>query len=453
MFRVLIAGGGVAAVEGLLAVRHMLGARVGIEVMAPNREFVYRPLAVAEPFGLGKAHRLSLAEIAGDRRASLRQARLTAVDPERRVALTDQGEEIGYEALLIAIGTRSVTQLEGALHYGGPDANRAYSDLLAAIEEGEIRRLTFAVPVKARWALPLYELALLTAQHAKTRGIAPLELTIVTPETRPLQIFGGWAVEAIERLLAEARIRVRASSAPSSIGRDGLVTANGETVPSDRVVTLPRLEVSPLPGIPQGPDGFIGTNLHMRVDGIDRVFAAGDATWFPVKQGGVAAQQADVAATSIAACLDPDRQAGVFRPVIRGALLTGSSPQYLRAEAGDGVSESSSASHPLWWPPSKIAARYLSPYLAHRGEFDDPPPLEDLPSLAGADERSAGEDHQEALDLAMTMAEVDFHWHDYAGALRWLDVVEQLNLALPTAQAALRDRCRQELRRRQPQEA
>ena len=59
-FRVLIAGGGVAGLEGLLALRHLVGVRARIEVLAPEREFTYRQLAVAEPFSAGEVARFDL---------------------------------------------------------------------------------------------------------------------------------------------------------------------------------------------------------------------------------------------------------------------------------------------------------------------------------------------------------------------------------------------------------
>ncbi|HET8593295.1 MAG TPA: FAD-dependent oxidoreductase [Solirubrobacterales bacterium] len=446
IIKVLIAGGGVAGVEGMLALRHMLGARVEIEMLASKPDFVYRPLAVAEPFGLGDPYRLRLDEVAEDRRARFRLGSLASIDAGARLALTDTGEEIGYDALLIAVGARPVGDMPGALVYGGLEANQEYRDLLDAIEAGEVGRVVYAVRPLVRWALPLYELALLTAHHASSRGVSSLELTLVTPEARPLEMFGPRASDSIERLLADAEIEVRTTSAPSAVEAGELALASGARLAADRVVTLPRLEVPPLPGVPQGPDGFIGTDLQMRVEGLSRVYAAGDATWFPAKQGGIAAQQADVAATAIVSLADPSRPPAAFRPVLRGALLTGAAPRYLRAEVGDRARSSASGASPLWWPPSKIAARYLAPYLAHRGEIDEPPPLDDVPPLHGEDELVSAADHQETLELSLAMAEADARWHDYEGALRWLNLAEQLNLTLPPSHVALRERCEQELR-------
>jgi sulfide:quinone oxidoreductase len=52
-------------------------------------------------------------------------------------------------------------------------------------------------------------------------------------------------------------------------------------------------------------------------------------TQFPLKQGGIATQQADVAAASIAAHAGADIEPHPFRPVLRGLLLTGMTPRYL----------------------------------------------------------------------------------------------------------------------------
>jgi sulfide:quinone oxidoreductase len=94
-------------------------------------------------------------------------------------------------------------------------------------------------------------------------------------------------------------------------------------------------------------------------------------TDFPIKQGGLAAQQADAAAELIAAQAGVPVDPNPFRPVLRGLLLTGGEPSYLRAEIAGGGGETSIAdSEPLWWPPGKIAGRYLAPHLATIGKLE-----------------------------------------------------------------------------------
>jgi sulfide:quinone oxidoreductase len=100
------------------------------------------------------------------------------------------------------------------------------------------------------------------------------------------------------------------------------------------------------------------------------VYAVGDATAFPIKQGGLACQQADAVAESIATAAGAPVQPTRFRPVLRGKLMTGGRDRFLRygLAGGQGVGEVSM--QPLWWPPSKVAGRYLAPYLLDRDEPD-----------------------------------------------------------------------------------
>jgi sulfide:quinone oxidoreductase len=133
----------------------------------------------------------------------------------------------------------------------------------------------------------------------------------------------------------------------------------------DRVVTEPRL-IGPRPrGVPCGEHGFIDTDAHGRVAGLDGVFAAGDATAFPIKQGGLAAQQADAVAEAIAASVGAEVEPQPFRPILRGILLTGGPARYLRADISGGAGDDSTISgDALWWPPDKVSGRYLAPYLS-----------------------------------------------------------------------------------------
>jgi len=101
------------------------------------------------------------------------------------------------------------------------------------------------------------------------------------------------------------------------------------------------------------------------------VFAIGDATTFPIKQGGVASQEADVVAALIARAAGHDVPVPRARPVLRTVMLTGAEPLYLSATIAGGESVASRASrHCPWWPPHKIAARHLAPYLADRAAVD-----------------------------------------------------------------------------------
>jgi sulfide:quinone oxidoreductase len=437
-FRVVIAGGGVAALEAALALRDLLGHRAELELVAPTDEFVLRPLAVAEPFGLAEAPRIPLAEVSRD--LGVRHARdaLRGIDPEKRVARMESGVEIPYDALLIAIGAVAGVALPGALTYrGGPD-NAELDALLRATEAGEVTRVAFVVPPSVQWPLPIYELALLSASRLRTRGLERAGLLLVTHEAEPLALFGRRASDSVRDLLATAGVELITGISAASVEEDGLLLTGGGTVPAEAVVAGPHLTVPAMAGVPQGPDGFIGTDLNMRVEGVPRVYAAGDSTWFPIKQGGVAAQQAEVAASTIASLIEPAVEARRFRPTLRGVLFTGGAPRYLRTEVGRRDVSSAASSAPLWWPPGKVAGRHLASYL--EGHPGVSPPLEDLEPLHGEDYDQAEDDQRSALELALAAADADARWHDYRAALRWLEVAQELNLALPAEYAEKRER-------------
>jgi sulfide:quinone oxidoreductase len=363
-FRVLIAGGGVAALEAMIALRHLAEERVDLTLLAPDSVFTYRPLAVAEPFGLGEVERFPLANLAAGCGATFEQAGLSLVFPDERKAHTTRGRAFEYEALLLAFGVRLHDALPGAVTFGGPDDMRAVEQLLGDLEEGLVRRVVFAVPSAVGWTLPLYELALLTAERA-AESDRSVEVTLVTPEEQPLAAFGTEASETIRSLLTERGIELRTGAHPRSFADSQLQIVSGPPVVADRVLTLPRLEGRRIKGVPHDTDGFIPTDAHGRVEGTARLYAAGDVTTFPIKQGGIAAQQADAAAETIAAETGAEMTPAPFRPVLRGLVLTGGRPAYLRAElAGGRGSASAAVGEPLWWPAGKIAARYLGPYLA-----------------------------------------------------------------------------------------
>jgi sulfide:quinone oxidoreductase len=146
---------------------------------------------------------------------------------------------------------------------------------------------------------------------------------------------------------------------------------------SDYVVTLPLLSGPRVTGIPTTePHGFIPVDEYARVEGLTGVYAAGDAVDFPVKQGGLAAQQADTAAAHIAATCGAAVEPVPFTPVLRGMLFTGGEPLYMRSDVPGADPTIPGAWYPLWWPPTKVAGRYLPPYLFERvgeDEISGPP--------------------------------------------------------------------------------
>lgn len=152
------------------------------------------------------------------------------------------------------------------------------------------------------------------------------------------------------------------------------LTPDGTSRPADRVVTIPQLAGPALPGVPHDADGFVPIDRHGAVMGVADLYAAGDATDTPVKQGGLATQQADAVAELIAARVGVPIRPSPFEPVLHGMLLTGEKPQYLEAARRGRQAAGRSASIPLWWPPTKVAGRYIAPLLAASLPSALPPP-------------------------------------------------------------------------------
>jgi sulfide:quinone oxidoreductase len=368
-FKVLIAGGGVAALEAALALRDLAGDRVGIEMLAPSPEFVYRPMAVREPFAYGPAQRYPLADIAREADVTLREEGFAWVDAPARTAHTDAGAALSYDALLLALGARIQTRYPHAHTVDDRHLDDIMHGLLQDVEAGYVTRLAFVVPGRMGWQLPIYELAMMTVARAYEAG-STLSATIVTPEDAPLAIFGIGASQAVAALLRESSIRVITSAYVEVPQWDTVIVNPGDRrLEVDRVVALPELFGPAVRGLPVAEHGFIPIDSHGKVRDVERVYAAGDATDFAIKHGGIAAQQADVAAEAIAALAGVPLQPRPFTPTIYGMLLTGGRPRYLRARITGGHGFSSEISkEPIWAPPRKIAARYLAPFLERLDE-------------------------------------------------------------------------------------
>jgi sulfide:quinone oxidoreductase len=373
--RVLVAGAGVAGLETALALRALAPSLASVELLAPEREFVYRPLAVAEPFRVGEARRFPLERLVAAAGARLRQGTLSELDWKQKRVLLCDGSVLEYGVLVLALGAQALEAIPGALTFRGHQDGQALEALLERATGGELKQIAFALPAGSTWPLPLYELALLTAAYLADHLTRGVEVVLVTPEQRPLQAFGRAASDAIEQLLAIRGIRLETSTVATRWHGGQLELDNGSQIAADAAVALPRLQGTPIAGLPQDEHGFVATDEFGWVLGLTDVYAAGDLTQSSIKQGGIAAQQADAVASAIASDLGAHTRPREFRPVLRGLLLTGGPPRFLRE--GSDQDPAQVSTQPLWWPPAKIVGRYLSPFLADqlglKTDYPEPP--------------------------------------------------------------------------------
>lgn len=461
--RVVIAGGGVAALEVLLALRTLAPNRVAVTLLTPEREFLYRPVTVAEAFERGEARAYGLDEIAVDQGdAEVICDALEAVDTDAKAVLTRSGKRVSYDVLVVATGAIPREPLPGALTFRGRADVPALRAVLDDLVDGRARSVALVLAAERMWPLPIYELALMTAAYVRQHGAATAKIWLVTPEQEPLELFGTQASGTVRELLEARGIRLQTASLPSSVAARSLRLAGGAAIPVDRVVTLPVLEGPNLAGVPHDAHGFIPVDDHGRVRGLADVYAAGDVTSFPLKQGGLAAQQADAVAEAIAARAGASISPAPFKPVLRGLLLTGGPPLYLRSEPQrlpreatvaidarparqEWPEASAAAGQALWWPPAKIAGRYLAPYLATaRPQPLGAEPLVDRTAVPGRP--MADDDFEDALQLALLLADCDARWGDYSSALNALDAAEALQGTLPPEYEAKRRKWHREQR-------
>jgi sulfide:quinone oxidoreductase len=365
-FQVVICGGGVAAVEGLLRLRALAGDLARVSLVAPNDEFVYRPIAVREAAGFGWGRRYPLWDVARDGGAEWVKDTVVSVDPGARRVHTSQGRELSYHALLVAVGARQVSDHDHALTFRDAEAERVYEHVVEDVLRGRAGSVAFLLPEGPVHPLPIYELALMTAERARG-AVEGIELSLVTPEPFPLAAFGGAAGAVVGGRLRASGVEIYAG-ASAFVPEPGrlLIQPQGADLSVDRIVAMPRLTGPGLPGLAAHGHGFIPIDAHCAVPGTGgRVFAAGDATAFPVKHGGLASQQSDTAAAVIARLAGVGIDPAPFSPLIRGKLLTGGRPLYLSARlVGSQGFESDVSETPPWPVDDKIVAAELGPYLA-----------------------------------------------------------------------------------------
>ena len=361
---VVIAGGGVAALETALALHELAGDRVKLTLLAPTPDFVYRPMAVLEPFVHRPPRQLPLTQFAAELNATLVQDTVAAVDCERRVVHTAAQRELAYDALVIAVGARAGDVLGDAVAIDVSRMGESLHGLIEEIDSGSLRSLAFVAP-RPTWPLPVYEVALLVREHAREENV-DLAVTIITAEPSPLAVFGESVSAGVAAILADADIQMIVGARVESSSGELIVHPGEQQLRFDRVVAVPQLVGPAITGLPADADGFLPITSRCEVSGTECVYAAGDATDFPVKYGAIAAQQADAAAAAIAAAAGAATVPTPFDGVVHGFLMRGRKQPRLYFTAcieGGLARDSRTSDTPTWSHEAKIAAQYLGRYL------------------------------------------------------------------------------------------
>jgi sulfide:quinone oxidoreductase len=372
---VVVVGGGFAAAELLLALRALAEDRVTLELIAPSPRLIFKPAATGHPFGASTVEEYDLRELAEEVGAAYRADAAEAVAPRARRVRLASGAVAAYDELVLATGARATSAIAGATTYRDHRDSSRIAQLLGDLRAGRVRDMVFAAPAGVAWTLPLYELALLTAREIDEHGLFAT-VAVVTPEAAPLQVFGSEVSADVRVLLSDHLVHLVPSARPRRVARSGLELSDGGVVPGDRVVAVPRLTGRQLSGVPGDWSGFVATDETGRVESLSHVFAAGDMTHFPVKQGGIATQQADVIAAELARRVGVDSPRTSVRYVLRTQLLGAGGPLFVQVELdARGRLVTRDDRPPIgaeapWWPAAKLFGRHLSPWMAGRARSD-----------------------------------------------------------------------------------
>jgi sulfide:quinone oxidoreductase len=373
--RVLVAGGGFAALELLAALAAHASGRVTTTLVAPQSRAAYRPASVGAPFGAAVVRDIDVARVAADHGGTLRVDAVEAVRPAVREVRLASGGTLSYDALVLAAGARRRTALPGALTFRDEQDAPLVRGVLDRAEAGDVRSIVVVVPTGTTWPVPAYELALHAARW-RAEHAPHLRLTLVTTEPAPLAVVGREGSAVVRTVLADAGVGLLTGAAPRFAGH-GKLMLDEAVLEAGAVVALPRLEGVRMAGVPAGFSGFVETDGSGAVPGLEDVHVVGDQSAYPVKQGGVAAQAADDVALVLAAKAGAGVEGEPRGRTLR-VRLAGTAPPLFFTVSLDaygrplpGTSEVSEGSAP-WWPPAKVHARHLAGYLAaHEVEFEE----------------------------------------------------------------------------------
>ena len=230
---IVVVGAGVSGLETALALNAIAHEYVSVELIAPEREFTYRPLAVAEPFQMGEVRRFPLDQLVQAAGAELRNGSLVGVDADAKRALLADGQSVAYDMLVLALGGRPREAVPGALTFRGQEDGGALANLLERVTAGQLHRLAFVAPPGASWLLPLYELAFISSEYLSEHMTRGVEIVIAHARGEAARGFRRRG-EHGDRLLSENRgIHLETATAARSWACGRLSLEDGRELPAD----------------------------------------------------------------------------------------------------------------------------------------------------------------------------------------------------------------------------
>ncbi len=377
----VIVGGGFGGLEAALYLRQRLGDAAGVTLVSEQPAFVFKPYLTYVPFGLPPEDvRLDLADLARAQSFRFQQGIAHGVDPERR-ALRVSGQDLFYDALFLATGATADPRAMPGLHEHalilGREGDmlrprRALGQLQDDVRAGAARRrVVLLVPPGCGWAGALYELAFMLSTWLDWKDArSGVEIMLLTAEQRFMEAFGTSVHEMLQKEMRQRGIGVRRHPRPQRVEKGALVFPEEGRLRYDLLIAAPAHEASVRwEALPTDEHGFLRTEMaSRRVVGHPDIYAAGDASDYPVKQGFLALLQADAAAEDWAARVRGQAPAFAFEP--QGAWLMEQLDQALVAQGTLGADAFATGDRARVerLPVGQLRRLLASKHLPHRHE-------------------------------------------------------------------------------------
>jgi sulfide:quinone oxidoreductase len=312
--RVLILGGGFAALETAFLLRMRLHERVDLRLVSDNDHFVFRPNSIYVPFGADPGSLLvGLRKPLAKRGIAFEHGSVAEVDPDGRFVSLADGQRLRYDKLVVATGAdTNAGEVPGLSEHAATiwttdsmlDVRRRFEQVRERARNGERQRVLFLVPPNNKCSGPLYEIVFmletwLRRQHARDR----VDIAWSTYEHGFIQAFGPRLHELVRTEFAHRGIYGYTEEVVTEVAPDEVRYADGRTRGFDHLIAFPPyVSAVRYPALGGDERGFVPTELATRlVAGRDDVYAPGDAGDFPIKQAFLAFLQADAVANHIAA--------------------------------------------------------------------------------------------------------------------------------------------------------
>lgn len=311
--KITVAGAGFAALTGIKELRKQL-PDAELTLVAPNAEFIYLPSLIWVPYGMRKGDdlRFDIGPLLKNLKVRFVQGSVTGISEDGRVLKTDNGD-VENDALLIATGGRFIKKLPGIENAiticEGIAAAEAMGEKINTLSHGTIA-LGFGGNPKEPSAMrggPMFELLFGLDSWLRRQGKRDkIKLVFFNPAPQPGKRLGEKAVKGLLAEMKKRGIDTHLGHKIQSFENNVVKTAGGE-IAADVILFMPGMtgpawiEGSPLP-LSEG--GFINADAKTQVDGMERVYVAGDAgsypgpDWMP-KQAHIADLQAKAAAKNI----------------------------------------------------------------------------------------------------------------------------------------------------------